>query len=257
MAMLYINSLKSLTPKAADIASVDIIREIKRTTPYPLAEDRLRSRFLGYFITEEDIDTMSAGLDQIGPSIASIDDLSRSKDPAFEPINLKRAQSMLSELPDPLRDNIAFLRDIMVSQEGLVKEMMILNTIPRLRTADEKKACNDSLNRIFGAILRGGDMEFRYLGIVHEGQVERISALTDSTANGFLFHYTTEEVLTRAGYDDIRGRLLKKDIESTESMLSRYHIIQSGIRRAYACNMRLIGWAVVLYSYIKWLSSGN
>ena len=108
--MIYIHSLKDLTPKTAEVESVQIIRNIKSNPKVNLSRERLSENFSQFFIDSADFILIENSSRLINPTISSIKELIITNDPLYESINLVRAITMLEELDEPLIKNIKYLK---------------------------------------------------------------------------------------------------------------------------------------------------
>jgi hypothetical protein len=66
-----------------------------------------------------------------------------------------------------------------------------------------------------------------------------------------------EEELKKLDFEWVKGRIQKEHLEENEALLKNVTLIKKGIDAAYDMNMRMVNLAVILYSYVKWLNSGN
>jgi hypothetical protein len=254
--MVYIHDLPSLTPKSAEIESVYILREIKQKTTFPFPEQHMADEFSAFFISDTDKTIISESIDKIEPTIRDIRELFDSGDKTFEALNLKRAMVMLTEIPKPLSNNLLFIGQVAGWQETSPTEITaVLNSIPKLRTSDEKIACNNMLNHFFMKILRNSDMKFNTEGIVGDAEKARLADLHESMGKGFFFHVTLEEELKKLKFDAIQGRIPKDKLQKVESIAKNVAEIKKGVDRSYEINMRMVQWSVLLYTYIKWAMS--
>ncbi len=256
--MLYIHALHHLTPKTAEVESVYLIREIKSKTPYPLKEPQLQEYFTDFSVSETDVQAMNQTLALVEPTIQEVERLIQENDPIHESVALQRTLQMLKNVPHALQKNLSYSEAIMYWQQGsfIPDVTTIFNSLPKLKTREEKIAGNDKLNEIFGKILRNKDFAFNGYDIVNEGQVSEMNALMESLNKGFLFHYTLEEELRKESFDNIKHRLPPAKVQEIEQIKKNIEEIKRGVERAYQCNMRMVNTALVMYAYVKWLNGG-
>jgi hypothetical protein len=254
--MLYIHKLFQLTPKAADIEAVALMREIKEKTPYPIQEQRLQDYLGVYFASETDIQYMQNAVQLINDIIAEINEMGASKDPIYEPINLQRTIQQLRDIPKALNSNISFAESIFKWQSILISEMAsVLNAIPTIKSDAERAMLNQKLSKVFEKILRAEDFKFNSSDIVNETEKEAITALSDSMAKGFIFRTSLEEEIKKQDFFRIASRIPADKLDKHKKIRESLQRIRIGIDRAYDLNMRMINLAVILYAYIKWINS--
>lgn len=256
--MLYIHQLKDLTPKSADIEVIPVIREIKTRTPYPLREENVKDYLELFFVSESEKKHMERALEQILGAVSDIQALLNLKDPDFEPVNLQRAINMIKEIPPFLLTNLNFARDIGEWQEGFVAEFApLFNIIPNLKNKgqEEKVAVNNKLNTIFEKLLRSNEFNFNYKDVVSEGQKSRMTDLSESMAKGFFFKVLLEEEIKKQNFELIRSRIPGEKLRKVDFIRMKVDDIKKGVDAAYDFNFRMINWALVVYGYIKWLST--
>jgi hypothetical protein len=254
--MLYIHQLKDLTPKSADIESTFIIRELKTKTPLPLSEAKIRDYFTLFFISESEKQAMAEAVELIDPTVQEVQALLHSKDPVYEPINLQRAINMLREIPPPLLNNLNYVKIISIWQEDLVQEFApLFNSLPNLKNEsyETRVAINQKLNEIFERLLRNNVIAFNYKDIVYEAQTNRMADLTGSMENGFFFHIALEDELKKVDFDFIKRRIPTDRLNAVQHIRDKVARIKKGVDAAYDINVRMMNWALVIYSYIKWL----
>src|SRR3990167_923801 len=132
--MIYIHGLSQLSPKTVGIESVPIIREIKRNIAFPVSNERVKEHFSPFFVYKADTDIMEKSLSLVNPTILEIRSLLGKNDSDFEAINLNRAWKMLEEVSTPLRNNIAFSKEITEWQDSFIGEAAnIFNNLRRLK----------------------------------------------------------------------------------------------------------------------------
>ncbi|MBI2662896.1 hypothetical protein HYX11_05565 [Candidatus Woesearchaeota archaeon] len=254
--MLYIHTLHNLTPKTADVESVYLIRDIKDKTPYPLKEERMANYFAQFVLKDEEEKVMKNSLELVEPTLAKVRTLITKKDELHESVNLQRTEQILSDVTAPINKNLEYFNEIFIWQQNFIQEMsLIFNSLPKLRTREEKVAGNDKLNVLFQRVLRNDRFGFNGFDIVNERQVEEFKALHESMLKGYLFHYSLEEELRKASFADIKSRISEDRLKEVEEIYRDILEIQKGINVAYEANMRMVNLALVMYAYVKWLNS--
>lgn len=254
--MIYIHNLKDLSAKTADIESVPIIRELRKSVVLPISEEKLHDSLREYFMLETDERVMVNALSLIEPTVERIKEIFEQRDPLYEPINLKRAVDMLIEICTPLENNIMYTRDVYAAKNNIIVELgNIFNNISKLKSQEELRLLNQKLNDVFKKVLRNENMELNVNGIVSEPQLERINALNRNIENGFLFHISIEEELSKKTFNIIKQRIPYKELERVERIMENIRNIKDGVEVAYRNNMRMVNLALLLYSYIKFLTS--
>ncbi|MEK6853628.1 MAG: hypothetical protein AABX64_03005, partial [Nanoarchaeota archaeon] len=131
----------------------------------------------------------------------------------------------------------------------------VLNQIPKLRTADEKMRVNEQVKGLFQFLLRNPNFAFQAQDMIHEGPVAQINGLAESMEKGFFFHVSLEEEYKKVDFATIKRRIPRQDLEKTAEIENHIRMIKKGLDAAYGANMRMVNLAVVLYSYVKWLSN--
>ena len=255
---LYIHQLKDLTPKAAEIESTFIIREIRRQTPPPLTYESIFEYFSLFFVSESEKAAMAKSLDLVEPAVQAIIQLGVSRDPAFEPINLKRAVDMLKEIPEPLLLNLNYAKTISLWQEEFTQEFApLINSLPELRTNEERVHANNRLNEIFLRLLRNDSLSFNFRDIIYEAHKNRVHDLHGSMGNGFLFKISLEEELKKLDFATRSRRIPTAKLNASDDIKAMIHEIKKGVDTAYDVNVRMMNWALVVYSYIKMMTAGQ
>lgn len=255
--MLYIHKLKDLNPKSADIESTQLIRELKSKTPMPISEAKFKELVLPFFITDTDRKHILVAIDLLTPTIEELQQLIARNDPLFEQISLTRTLNNLTEIPAPLIANLAYLERLNEWKEQFMHEFpMILNTIPKLRTQQEKVAFNQELNNVFEKILRNTEFCFNFEDIINEAHTEHLHSINEAMNNGFMFHFTLEEEMKKLKFDAIRQRIPPLELAKIDNLSLSLMNIKDGIDRIYELNMKKVNLAVILYSYVKWVNGG-
>ncbi|MBI2665034.1 hypothetical protein HYX12_00240 [Candidatus Woesearchaeota archaeon] len=251
--MIYIHQLNHLNPKAADNESTYIIRELKQRQKWPLDTLQVIEHLKVFLVTEEDQSIISQALESAEPTIQKVVGLFRQQDPLHEHINVQRAVEILHGVVPHLKNNLAYTQEIFQWQVQLLSEITpLLNSVPKLRTMEEKVRCNNCLKQIFEKILRNPEFYFNFEEIVGEGPKAQIASLCESMSKGFFFHVTLEEELKKLNFIAIKDRIPLEKLEEAESIEKDILQIKKGIDQAYDSNFRLMNLAIVLYSYVKW-----
>ncbi len=252
--MVYIHTLRDLTIKTAEIDSIELIRELKRTTVLPFSEENMNNSLMTYFISDRDKELMKNALSLIAPTITQIQDIAKRKDPLYEAINLVRALEMLNELIEPISGNIMYAEDTNAGKGSMIRELVyVFNGLPRARTREEKIVINDKLNEVFKKILRKEDFGFNEAGVIGEGELKKIRTLNESMTNGYFFHVTLEEEIKKQNFANIKDRIPANELNEYYAIAKNIEDIRNGIERAYENNMRMVNLALLLYSHIKML----
>jgi hypothetical protein len=254
----YINQLKDLTPKSADIESTFIIRDLKKNTPAPLTYEKIFDYFSLFFVSESEKAAMNRAASLIEPAIDAIIAIGHSKDPAFEPINLKRAVEMLREIPEPLNINIDYATTINLWQEDFTQDFApLMNSIPSLSTTEEKIKVNKDLNAIFNRLLRNDHMAFNFKDIISEVHKKRVSDLLEAIEAGFLFKISLEDELKKVSFEERKLKIADAKLRANDDIKKMVREIKKGVDAAYGVNLRMVNWAIVVYSYIKIMNTGR
>src|SRR3989338_3920141 len=215
--MLYIHQLKHLTPKSAEVESVYLVRELKQKTPFPFDSDKVQEYFSEFTLSPTDIEMIDQATVLVPKTINMIKLVATQQNSIHEPINLQRAITLLNEMPPALHTNRAYVEATMLWQEGFVNEFVSLfNTLPKLRTPEEKRESNIRLNSIFQRVLRNDQFAFRFHDIINEAHVEHISGLHESLNKGFLFHRTLEEELKKLDFASLKLRLPPESVQEAD-----------------------------------------
>ncbi len=249
--MLYIHTLKDLSPKCAEIEVIPLIRDIKINQPYPLSEEKVKENFSAFAVSNSDIQSQMLAFELVPSTVEEIKSLIQS-DGQYETVNVQRAIAALQEMPPALQKNIEYCQQILVWQEMFLERITpLLSSIPKLRTLEEKQDYDKKLSAIFEMILRTKDFRFHFDDIVNEAQVARMTALIESMEHGFLFPVKLEEHLKQERFDEIKERIPQEELDRVSKITQSIKDISKGVQRAYDNNMRMIQMAVHLYAYIK------
>ncbi len=254
--MLYIHKFPDLNGKSAEIESVPIIRDIKKNITLPFSKQKLEEYVLDCLISKSEIEIIENKLPLVEPTINRVRELLIQKDRIHEPINLQRTIQILKTVPAPLLNNLAYLKDIYLWQnESLNQTAELLNMIPNLNTKEERNDVNEKINKIFEKILRNKEMCFNGEDIIHEGHTSNLGALSESLANGFIFHTTLEEELKKLDFNSIKLRIPQEKLKEAGDIEKNVKEIRSVVEQTYNINMKMINYAVILYSCIKLMLS--
>jgi len=250
--MLYIHSLKDLTPKTADIESVPIIREIKSKIKKPFTEEEFKSKFSEFFPDDLGIEEIKKASKLIEPTIEEIKKLIDENNPSYEAINLYRTVSMLEEINQPLIENIKYSEEIKSLKDEIINEVThIFNNISSAKSHEESIKLNEKVNSLFRTILRNADFAFNSSDMINEGKLARIKDLHESLSNGFLFHITVKEHLEKIDFNIIKNRIRHEELRPAENIARDIFEIKKGVQSAYDINMKMVNLLVIIYSYIK------
>jgi hypothetical protein len=256
--MLYIHSLQALNPKSIDVESVYLVRELKQKTPYPFSEQKLGEQFASFFVSNTDKEIMETALQTIEPTMELVKTLMSANDSVHERCNIERTIQTLKEMPEALQNSMKYADEIVDMQANFTAKITpLLNNIPKLKNIEEKKAANNGLNIAFQTLLRRDGLAFNYNGIVHEAHIKHIADLSEGLGKGYLFHVTLEEELQKLNFETIKSRVAQEKLDEVAKIQTNVEIIKKGIDRAYDINMRMINWAVILFAYLKWVSSSK
>ncbi|MEK6863502.1 MAG: hypothetical protein AABW53_02290 [Nanoarchaeota archaeon] len=254
--MLYIHQLNHLTPKMADLESVYLVRDLKEKMAFPLKEEATEEAFCEFFVSSSELQLIEQAAGLVEPTIEQIKLLLQEESSLHEKISLERSVQLLKIIPAALQNNLSYLQQVQVWQSSARVEVTgLLNQIPRLRTAEEKIRVNEQVKGLFLFLLRNPNFAFYAQDMVHEGPVAQINGLAESMEKGFFFHVSLEEEYKKVDFATIKKRIPQQDLEKTAEIENNIRMIKKGLDAAYGANMRMINLAVVLYSYVKWLSN--
>lgn len=256
MNLLYIHTLPHLSPKMVELESVYLVRELKQKIKPPLSLTVAQEYFSEFLVSPTDKETIEQGLAAIEPAIQLTQQILSEQNPLHEPINAQRTLQILQEIPQPLFNNLRFLEEVSLWQEqGINEFVVVLNTIPRCRTQEEKKACDARLSALFEKVLRNNVLAFRFHDIINEAQVAHINGLQEGMAKGYLFYVSLEDELKKRSFEVLKQRLPSQEIERNEQLQSYVTSIKRAVERAYQANFRMVQWATMWYAYVKWAMS--
>ncbi len=254
--MLYVHKLNQFNQKAAELESVYLIRELKQKTPFPFQDAQIQELLSEFLVSDTDKAHIEQALPIIEPTLELVNKLVNEKNEIHESANCIRTAQILRELPVPIQNSLLYVYDLHNWQKQFTQEITpLLNSLNKLRTPEQKNLANSRLKDIFKKILRNDEFVFKYPDLVNEGEVAAVDGLIESLDRGFLFHYSLEEELKKASFADIRRRLPAQHLEEAEKIRQNMLIIKRGVDRAQQVNMRMINLAIVLYAYVKWLTS--
>ncbi|MBI2144269.1 hypothetical protein HYU17_03920 [Candidatus Woesearchaeota archaeon] len=255
--MLYIHKLSDLNPKSAEIESVPFIRSIRLGAPFPLTEQRVREYFAETLAAENDIVFMERSMQLLEPTLAKLGELLLRNNPLYEPVNICRAIQSLKPLSGFLANNIIYAKEITAfQQEFMAKAASLLNSIPSLRTSEDKSRLNSEIGAYFERVLRSKEFRFSYQDLIHEAQTIMVSDLADCFRKGYVFHVTLEEEIRKAGFADIKARIPSDKLSEVEEIEKSIRLIKEGVDQAYSLNMRMVSWAVLFLSFVKSATAG-
>lgn len=254
--LLYIHGLNQLNQKSAELESISLIRELHRKSSYPLSTANLNDSLAQFSVSPTDQELMQQARDLVVPTVQIVERLIAEKSPMHEAINLQRTVQILQEMPEPLNNNLLFAAQIESWQGDSVSQLIpLLNSIPNLRSMDEKLAVNQKFKEIFQLLLRNNEFMFNFYDIVNEAQLNHIRDLSESLAKGYLFHFSLEDELKKRSFDSLKVEIPAERIQEAEKIEQNILAIKRGVERAYSLNWNVINIAVMLYSYIKWFNS--
>jgi len=257
MNLLYIHTLPHLSPKMAELESVYLVRELKQKVKPPLSLTVAQEHFSEFLVSPTDKETIEQGLAAIEPAVQIAQQILGEQNSLHELINVQRTLQILQEMPQPLFGNLRFLEEISLWQEqGINEFVVVLNTIPRCRTQDEKKACDARLSALFEKILRNNILVFRSHDIINEAQLAHINGLQEGMTKGYLFHISLEDELKKRSFEVLKQGLPAPEIERNEQLQIYVTSIKRAVERAYQANFRMVQWATLWYAYVKWAMSG-
>lgn len=254
--MLYIHKLSDLNPKSADIESVPFVRGMNLSGSFPFSSQKIAMLFADCIVSEGDLSSIQNSLQLLEPTLAKLNDIAARGDPVYEPVNVGRAVQSLKSLVLPLANNLQYGRESVALQQGFMgRAAALLNTIPALRTTDEKSKLNAEISAYFEKVLRSKGFAFTHMDLVHEAQTSLVRDMAESFRKGYIFHVTLEEELRKATFADIKPRIPAGKLKESEEIEAAIRCIGEGVEQAYALNMKMLLWAVIFYSCIKLVMS--
>ena len=250
--MLYIHMLKDLNLKSADIESMQIIRELKRSVLLPIEEKEIEKLTELFFASEADREAVNTAIALVLPAIEEIQQIASKENPIYEPINMKRAVNIIKESWPALIKNIEYIEKISEEKRQLLAEFsQTLNLIPQLKTEQEKEEYNRKLNAVFENVLRSKEFRFNFQDIINEMHKENVSGLSKSMAEGYFFHIRLEEEIRKDRFEVIRKRVPPAELEQVEKIARMIDKIEKGVLAAHCYNLRMVELAVHLYAMVK------
>lgn len=249
--MLYIHSPKDLNHKTAEIESVQLMREIKTKVRFPVTYEMLDFVSAPFFISDKEWMQMNDSLDAIQPTMMEIQSM---KQEAFhEPVNMKRAVNMLAAIEPNLSNNIAYAVALREARKEMLNETVeILNSFRMSNNQAMLVENNAKLNIIFQNILFSADFNYNTSSIVDEGQVNSIKNLHESMTQGYFFHKTLEEEMKKLDFAIIKHQFPQDALKECDKITERTFNIKKGVDAAYAHNLRMMQFAVILYGCVKY-----
>ena len=254
--MIYIHALKDLNPKSAEIEIVPLVRQLKQTASIPLSEEKISTQFSPFFIAKEDVDLMAKTLEMIPLVIQEITDLAKTNSSNLELVNLKRAVSELQALPAGLKNNIDYLQKILSMQESIIPKLtLLLNTIPTLKTQQDKMLYDKTIGAIFADILRNSDaFALHSADIINESHLARKDAVAEIMSTKAFFKVKMDEYLKKLTFEVISKRIPQEELAKVDAISKKVLEIKSTVEKVYNINMKMIEFAVTFYAYIRWIS---
>lgn len=254
--LLYIHKLADLNMKSAEVESFCIIRDLKQRHSFPIPQQEIYNYLSEYFISKDELDMMEDSLDVIEPTIKMINRLLEEKNPVYEAINLQRAVQILEKIPESLSKNLNYFNEIYPWQDELVKETTItLNIIPSIDTDESRFVHSEKINRLFEKLLRNNEFCFNYRDLIHESHTHGMNLLNECIPKGYFFHLTLEEDVNKVSWNEIKKRIPQEKLSEVEEIQKMMVAIKKGVDKAYSLNMNMVNCSIILYSYIKWISS--
>ncbi|MBU0470935.1 MAG: hypothetical protein ABIG52_01255 [Nanoarchaeota archaeon] len=240
----------------AELESVYLVRELRDKMTFPLKEKELEEAFCKFFISLSELDLIQQAAAVTEPAREQIKLLLQKQSTLYEQINLERSLQLLKEIPAALQNNLAYLQQIQNWQStSSIEIAKLFNQIPKLRTAEEKIQANEEIKKLFRFLLRNPNFNFYAQDIVHEGPAAQIKGLMESLEKGFFFHVSLDEEYKKVSFEMIKKRIPWAELQEVAEVEKNVRQIKKGIDAAYEANMRMVNFAVILYSYVKWLTS--
>ncbi len=240
----------------ADLESVYLVRELREKVKLPLQEEVLEEAFCEFFVSSSELQIIEETMALVEPTIEMIRSLTQLESSLYEAVSLQRAIQALSPIPASLENNLTYLQQVQVWQATSSSALTaLLNQIPKLRTQEEKLRVNDEIKGLFQFLLRNQSFVFHSQDMIHEGPLAQVNGLVESMQKGFFFHQSLEEEYKKVDFNTIKRRIPPEELQRVEAIEQNILKIKKGVDTAYNANMRLVNLAVVLYSYVKWLSN--
>ncbi|MBI2572420.1 hypothetical protein HYV86_01040 [Candidatus Woesearchaeota archaeon] len=255
--MLYTHKLGDLGRRTVENESIDIVRDIKQKFRFPFNEQAMSDYFARFRVQDAELAVIEKGIPLCEPTAQMVEGVLALNDETFEPINLQRTVVSMRSVPTPLVANLAFSWELAQGHDEFVKEFTaVLNSLPRLRTQEEKMAANAKVNSLFAKLLRNSDFSFRSNDIIHEGQVTMLQGLLESIQRGYFFHYTLEEELKKIDFSELKRRIPAEHMARHNAITNNILQIQESVDKAYTLNFRMIELATYMYAFIKAVNNG-
>jgi|SRR3989344_4763222 len=250
--MIYIHKLSQLSPKIADIEVIPIIRNIKDKINFPLTNESIESSFIEYYVKDENLTLMENSLRAVEILLEELMKIYNEKNQIYEQINIARAIKLVEEIPNPLKNNIEYSKNLLNRKQDIFDELFnIINLLPNTINIEDKRKLNDRINELFNHILRNRDFSFNYNDLINEVHTSHIKDLYNMIDNGFLFHVRLEEELAKTKFNVIKLRIPQELLLTSEKIKEGVLEIKQGVDKAYQINMNSINFALLLYSYIR------
>lgn len=251
-ALLYIHKLSDLNIKSAEIESVPLVRTMNTGGIFPFDSQKISQLFAESAVSEEDITLIDSSFKLVEPTIARLNAILAENDTVHEPVNLKRAAQCLRSISAPLATNLDYsLQVLSLQQEFANTAADLLNSIPTLKTREAQADANSRIGHYFETALRNSGFTFTYVDVIHEGFTTTIHDLIDSFRKGYMFHFTLEDELKKATFEDIKARIPVERLKESDELEYNIRQIYKGIEHALSLNMRMVTWAITFYSCIK------
>ena len=249
--MLYIHKLSDLNIKSAEIECVPIVRDIK-LSGFPVSQQKLTELFTKTTVSAADIELIERALRLLGPVLLALRQLLSKANPVHEPVNLNRALQSLNALEAPLLKNLEYARNIFDFQQQFMGcTEVLVNSISRLKTNEEKQAANAEISSCFEKVLRNSGFSFSHQDLIFEAHTGVVRDLAESLSKGYLFHVTLEEELKKLTFADIKKRISAGDLAEADSLEADVRQIKEGVDAAYRLNMHMVEWAIIFLACVK------
>jgi hypothetical protein len=250
--MLYIHKLADLNIKSAEIESVPLVRTLNMNHVFPFTNQNVQGCFSECLASANDISLIDQSIQRLEPTITKITQIMSLQSPIHEPVNLKRAIQSLQSLILPLTNNVDYAIKMLALQEAFfANAAFLLNSIPTLRSNDEKTKVNSEISKYFESVLLNTGFVFNYTGLVHEGHTSLVHDLIGCFGKGYLFHFSLEDELKKATFEEIKQRIPTEMLQENEEIASSIALIEKGVQAAYDMNLRMVQFAVMFYCCIK------
>ncbi|PIZ52437.1 hypothetical protein COY27_00385 [Candidatus Woesearchaeota archaeon CG_4_10_14_0_2_um_filter_33_13] len=251
--MIYIHNLRSLNQKSAETEATYLLRPLREKAKFPLNDAFLIKELDSFFISNTDLETISLAFPLLEKLPLDLEQLKKdNQGELYENINILRTHALLKEFPEPLQNNLQYLKDLMQWQNGdLLNLFAFFNQIPYLKI-NNKAELNTKLNNLFQTLLRTSNFTFGAMDIINEAHLEHSRGLVESFSKGYLIHIYLEEQMKALSFEQISRRVPPAELQKLKEMEGNIKIINKSIEKAYEVNMRMIELAVNLYTFTKW-----